>query len=369
MIRYTRGNLLEASADALVNTVNEVGVMGKGIALQFRDAFPESARQYQEAARQGRVQVGRMFVTENPSLVKPHWIIHFPTKRNWRQPSRIAWVREGLKDLARVMKARGITSIAIPPLGCGNGGLDWLQVRREIEGALAMMPDVDITVYEPTARYHNAPKRVGVKELTPARALIAELIRRYSILGIECSLLEVQKLAWFLSRVMERQGLTDVMSLRFEANKYGPYADQLRFLLDNLDGSYLHSEKRLADAKPLDPIRFDDGKLAMLEGYFETPEGSDYRAALDQASAVIEGFESPYGMELLATVDWLIHRQGVEPTVPALHEGLAHWPAGARASKRKQRLFDDRVLGLALERLGQVFPPRRDGGALGDTAA
>lgn len=357
MIRYAQGNLLDASVDALVNTVNEVGVMGKGIALQFRDAFPESAREYADAAHDGRVHVGRMFVTENASLLKPHWIIHFPTKQHWRQPSQLAWVREGLKDLVRVLRSKGIKSVAIPPLGCGNGGLEWSQVRREIEGALADLPDIEITVFEPTATYHNAPKRAGVETLTPARAMIAELVRRYSVLGIECSLLEVQKLAWFLSRVIERQGLHDVIDLRFDANKYGPYADRLRFLLDNLDGSYLHCEKRLADAKPLEPIRFEDGKASVLAEYFNTSEGSSYRAALDQASAIIEGFESPFGMELLATVDWLLYRQGVESTVPALRKGLLDWPAGPNAAKRKRRLFDDRLLLFALERLSKTLPP------------
>src|SRR5687768_8771113 len=110
MIRYTRGNLIDAPADALVNTVNEVGVMGKGIALQFRDAFPESAREYEQAAKDGRVRVGRVLVTENPSLLKPHWIIHFPTKKHWRQPSQLAWVRAGLKDLVRVVRRLRITS-------------------------------------------------------------------------------------------------------------------------------------------------------------------------------------------------------------------------------------------------------------------
>jgi O-acetyl-ADP-ribose deacetylase (regulator of RNase III) len=351
MIRYTQGNLLGAPVDALVNTVNEVGVMGKGIALQFRDAFPESAREYEEAAKAGRVRVGHVFVTTNRSLLKPHWIIHFPTKKHWRQPSQLAWVREGLKDLVRVVRLEKIGSIALPPLGCGNGGLQWSMVRREIEAALSDLPGVDITVFEPTSEYHNAPKRAGVEDLTPARALIAELVRRYSIVGIECSVLEVQKLAWFLLRVIGRRGLPDAMGLKFAANKYGPYADQLRFLLDSLDGSYLHCEKRLADAKPLDSVWFEDSKQQVVAEYLSSGAGSAYARALDEASSVIDGFESPFGMELLATVDWLVHVEGVEPTVPGLRAGLAHWPAGTSASRRKNNLFDDRALTLALDRL------------------
>ncbi len=350
-IRYTRGNLLAAPADALVNTVNEVGVMGKGIALQFRDAFPESAREYETAAKAGRVKVGRVMATENPSLIRPHWILHFPTKKHWRQPSQLAWVREGLKDLVRVIKREGIRSVAIPPLGCGNGGLEWSQVRREMEGALAELQDVEITIFEPTSAYQNAPKRSGVEELTPARALIAELVRRYSIVGIECSILEVQKLAWFITRVSERFALPDALSLEFEANKYGPYSDRLRFLLDNMDGSYLHCEKRLADAKPLETIWFEESKRDAVDRYFESSDGVAFRPALDHAASIIDGFESPFGMELLATVDWLVHEENVAPDVESVRASMANWPAGTSAAARKRRIFDDRVVDLALNRL------------------
>ena len=133
MIRYTQGNLLEAPAEALVNTVNEVGVMGKGIALLFREAFPQSAEIYEKAAKAGDVRVGHVLVTPGESLLGPRWIIHFPTKKHWRSPSELAWVREGLKDLVRIIRREGIRTIALPPLGCGNGGLQWPLVRREIE--------------------------------------------------------------------------------------------------------------------------------------------------------------------------------------------------------------------------------------------
>ena len=155
------------------------------------------------------------------------------------------------KDLVRVVREKKIRSLALPPLGCGNGGLEWGEVSRLIETGLAEISDVEVVVYEPTDAYQNAPKRQGVKELTPARALIAELVRRYSILGLDCSNLEVQKLAWFLERTIQEQKLEDPLDLRFVANSYGPYAERLRHLLDGLDGSYLHSEKRLSDAGPL----------------------------------------------------------------------------------------------------------------------
>ena len=153
MIRYTQGNLLDAPSDALVNTVNEDGVMGKGIALMFREAFPESARVYEQAAKRGEVRVGHVLVTQHKALFGPRWIIHFPTKRHWRYPSKLEWVRQGLQDLKRVVPEHGIRSIGLPPLGCGNGGLEWSQVRREIEAALGDLENIEITVYEPTVEY------------------------------------------------------------------------------------------------------------------------------------------------------------------------------------------------------------------------
>lgn len=116
MLRSTRGNLLEAPSEALVNTVNEIGVMGKDIALMFREAFPDNAREYEAAAKAGNVRVGHILATRNPARFGPGWISHFPTKKHWRQPSGMEWVRTGLKDLVRVVHEKGIRSIAMPPL-------------------------------------------------------------------------------------------------------------------------------------------------------------------------------------------------------------------------------------------------------------
>jgi O-acetyl-ADP-ribose deacetylase (regulator of RNase III) len=354
MIRYTRGNLLEAPAEALVNTVNEVGVMGKGIALMFREAFPESARAYEAASKDGQVHVGTMLVTRERDLNGDRWIIHFPTKKHWRHPSKLEWIRAGLKDLVRVIRDRGIRSVAVPPLGCGNGGLEWSQVRREIETELSNLDDVDVIVYEPTAVYQNAPKREGVEELTPARALMVELVRRYSVLGLDCTNLEVQKLGWFLQRVIRKQGLTDPLNLQYSANKFGPYADRLRHLLNGVDGSYLHCEKRLSDAGPLDLIWFDDSRRGAVEAYLKSNECQPYVQALEETTRIIDGFESPLGMELLATVDWMISEMNCATTLEGIHKGLGQWPGGKSASRRKRKLFDERLLNLAIDRLAQT---------------
>jgi O-acetyl-ADP-ribose deacetylase (regulator of RNase III) len=350
MLRYYKGNLLEAPADALVNTVNEVGVMGKGVALMFKEGYPEASAEYEREAKAGRIKVGRVLAVPNHRLVGPRWIIHFPTKKHWRNPSKLEWVRTGLRDLVRVVHEKHIESVALPPLGCGNGGLDWELVKREIEAAALEIPDVEVLVFAPTGEYQNVAKREGLEELTPARALIAELVRRYAVLGLECTNLEVQKLAWFLDRSIRSLCLEDPLRLQFFAKKYGPYADRLRHLLNGLDGSYLHCQKRLSDAGPLDLIWFEDAKRERLEAFLATHPAAVFLPALERTSAVIDGFESPLGMELLATVDWLL-LNGAEPTTSSVRESLVDWPGGRAAGQRKRKLFDDRLVGLAIERL------------------
>lgn len=348
MIKFTQGNLLEAPVEALVNTVNTVGVMGKGIALMFKERFANNFRLYAAACKAKQVQTGKMFVTEVQELGGPRWIVNFPTKQHWRASSQMVWVTEGLQDLRRFLIEKNVKSIAIPPLGAGNGGLDWLEVRDQIESALGDL-DVEIVVFEPTVKYQNVAKRAGVETLTPARALIAELVRRYWVLGMECSLLEIQKLAWFLERSIERFSPADnPLKLQFVQHKYGPYANRLDHLLNNLDGSYLHCDKRISDADPFDVIWFDDDRKAYLQTYLKG-ESNAYLPALEYTASLIDGFESPFGMELLATVDWLLTKEGVAPTVQAVRDGLSRWPAGA--AERKTRLFDDRAIGIALERL------------------
>jgi hypothetical protein len=354
MMILTQGNLLEARAEALVNTVNTVGIMGKGIALMFKERFPENFEAYEAACEAELMDVGRMFLTPGLELGGPRWIINFPTKKHWRSPSKLEWIEAGLKDLREVIVKHGIRSLAIPPLGCGDGGLDWSVVRGMIERELADLPGVEILVYEPTSRYQNVAKRHGVQKLTPARALIAEAIRRYWIQGIECTLLEAQKLAWFLERSIASRGLENPLNLQFRADRYGPYADRLRHLLDSMDGSYLQCEKRLADADPFDTIWFEESKREKMELYLQSLDAREYLPVLEELDVLIEGFQSPLGMEVLATVDWLVSKEGVSPRPESIRKGLQDWPAGPKAAERKTQLFDDQLLELALDRISKV---------------
>ena len=155
MVRFAAGDILAEDAEALVNTVNCVGAMGRGIALQFRKAFPENFRAYAGACRRGEIRPGRMFVFETGRLANPRYIVNFPTERHWRGGSRMEDIEAGLDALAAAIRERGIRSIAVPPLGSGLGGLNWSEVRPRIETALRGFDDLRVVVFEP----HGAAAR------------------------------------------------------------------------------------------------------------------------------------------------------------------------------------------------------------------
>src|SRR5712691_4926639 len=180
-IEHTTGDLLEQRVDAIVNTVNTVGVMGKGIALQFRRKWPANAKAYEAACKRNEVVPGEMFVFDNGGLVEPKVIINFPTKRHWRQPSRMSDIDAGLVDLIAQVKRLGIRSIAIPPLGCGNGGLDWNEVRPRIEASFKELPDVDVRLFAPSdvAGVRELALEAEKPRMTPGRTAILKVLSIY----------------------------------------------------------------------------------------------------------------------------------------------------------------------------------------------
>jgi O-acetyl-ADP-ribose deacetylase (regulator of RNase III) len=152
MIEYKTGDILAEDAEALVNTVNCVGFMGRGIALQFKKAWPENFQAYAAACRRNEIQPGRMFVFETGRVTNPRLIVNFPTKRHWRGRSRMEDIESGLRSLVEEVRSRGIRSIAVPPLGAGLGGLEWAEVRPRIEEAMRDLPNVRVIVFEPTVQ-------------------------------------------------------------------------------------------------------------------------------------------------------------------------------------------------------------------------
>jgi O-acetyl-ADP-ribose deacetylase (regulator of RNase III) len=296
MIEHRQGNILEADTEALVNTVNCVGVMGKGIALQFKLAYPENFRKYERACRAGEVQPGRMLVVSTDRLVNPRYIINFPTKRHWKGKARLEDIRAGLVALIEEVRRLDLRSIAVPPLGCGNGGLNWSEVRPMIEDAFAALPEVRVKLFAPQAapEVEAMPVATDKPPLTRARALLLHLLDRYRSGGYRLSRLEVQKLAYFL------QAAGEPLRLRYVKHMYGPYADNLNHVLQLLEGHYVRG---YGDRSGKAQLALVDGALEAAQT--ELANDSEAMARLECVSRLIEGFETPYGMELLATAHWV----------------------------------------------------------------
>ncbi len=304
MIEYKSGNILEEGVEALVNTVNCVGFMGRGIALQFKKAWPENFRVYSSACRRQQVRPGRLLVFETGQLANPRYIINFPTKRHWRGKARIEDIKAGLKALVKEIQRRRIRSIALPPLGAGLGGLDWAEVRTVIERAVSELSDVRVVVFEPTGtpELSRRMRRQKVPNMTPGRAALVELMRRYlaGLLDPFVSLLEVHKLMYFMQEAGEP------LRLRFTRGPYGPYAENLRHVLNEVEGYYISGYGAGGDAPDkvleLIPGAVSDARRT-LSGRPRT------RQRFEGVGQLVDGFESPFGLELLATVHWIVTRE------------------------------------------------------------
>ena len=340
MMRYTTGNLLEADAEALVNTVNCVGVMGKGIALQFKQAFPENYEHYRQACERGEVRPGRMFVFETGRLMGPKFIINFPTKQHWKGKSKVEDVDAGLDALAEVIRSHRIRRVAVPPLGCGNGGLDWGVVRRLIQNKLKGLEGVEVFVYEPAGAPANRDMKVATKtpNMSRGRAALLGIFTKYLEPGYELTMLEIQKLAYFLQEAGEP------LRLQFVKEKYGPYAETLHHVLQRIEGHFIRGYG-------------DRSRDASVEVFPESLEGanrvlqSDYPETLGRADRVeklIEGFETPFGLELLSTVHWVLKE------IPACRENLAQTISEVHSwNKRKAEIFTPDHIRMAWQQLSE----------------
>lgn len=321
MLERVRGNLLDADVEALVNTVNTVGVMGKGVALQFRQAFPENYEVYRKACQRDEVRLGRMLTVPTGLLGNPRYIINFPTKGHWRGKSRLEDIEAGLTDLVKVLLERRIRSVALPPLGCGNGGLDWDEVRPRVEVALAALPDVRVLLFEPDGSPDAESMRVRTQrpKMTRFRAVFLMALERYGLPSYRLSMLEMEKLAYFLQEAGEP------LRLEFVRGRYGPHAEALHHALQHMEGHFLRG---YGDRSRAASVRVLPDALAEAKPFLEDyPEA---RARLERVGHLIEGYETPYSMELLATIHWLAHREepkaltDPEAAVAGVHAWNAH---------------------------------------------
>lgn len=326
MIKYVTGNILDSEAEALMNTVNTDGIMGKGIALQFKKAFPTNFKLYQQACKDKIVYIGKLFVTKDNNITSgTKYIINFPTKQSWRKPSEYSFIESGLDDLLRVLEVNNIKSIAIPPLGAGNGGLEWERVKKIIERKLSNS-NIDILVYEPNAIIKEHLKTERIK-LTDARALLLYVLYDLVKNGEYVSEFSSEKICYFLQRL----GAKKYFKLSFIPNFYGPYSGKVKYVLNILNGSYIMGYSDM-DKKPFEPLTL------VADGYDDVKKHIENDAVLfdiaNKTTEFLNGFYSDFALELLSSLDFL-SLEHKTTDINELTQKLESW------SDRKRSLFSN----------------------------
>ncbi|MBV9867535.1 MAG: macro domain-containing protein [Abitibacteriaceae bacterium] len=345
-IEFQYGDLLKAQVEALVNTVNCVGVMGKGIAHQFENRFLENSRIYKEACKAKQLRPGQILIVPLQRELEnqlPHYIINFATKDHWRGRSHIEWIEEGLCLLIEEVRSRHIKSIAIPPLGCGNGGLDWEQVYPLIERAFTTLPEVQVLLFPPQSVPNAAtmaapPKVPNMREKS---ALYVKLLAQYSMVDLEFSQLELQKLAYLL------QATGEPLKLHFQQMRYGPAASEIAPMLSRWEHHWT--------------LGFGDGTGGIREPILLKPEViekaniflrehpvPESEARVQKVLQLIEGMDTALGLELLATVHWVARHTPAAARNPEDAVKLVHnW------NDRKQKEFSQDYIHKAWNRLNE----------------
>ena len=342
MLQYKNGNMLTEETDALVNTVNCVGVMGRGLALQFKNAFPDNFKAYAEACKRQEVQPGRVFVFDTGRLTNPRYILNFPTKRHWRGKSRMEYIESGLKALQDVIREKDIRSVAVPPLGTGLGGLDWNEVRLRIEEALGDFDDLRVVIFQPSPApaATRMARRQSAPSMTTGRAVLLGLMDRYlgGLLDPFVTLLEVHKLMYF----MKVSGEPAVKRLRVVKGLYGPYAENLTHVLGEIEGHYITGYGDGGD-EPYKQLELVPGAVVEAERFLE--EHPDNRGRFDRVGDLVEGFESSFGLELLSTVHWVIARESPR-NLPDVITRVHEW-------HERKKMFSARQIELAANVLAE----------------
>ena len=336
-IEFKTGDILCQEADGLINTVNCVGVMGKGIALQFKKAFPGNFKVYADACKRGDVVTGKMFVYDIASMFSgQRYIINFPTKKHWRAPSKLEYIKTGLVDLVEQIKKLKLKSVAIPALGCGNGGLSCDIVKPLIIQSLSIpeFSDLQVFIYEPSNAYIDTKtiNRGNPPKMTKLYASICKMIGRYKTLDYSLSHIEIQKLIYFF----EVTGIH--RSLNFKKHTYGPYSELLKEKLDKMDGFYIDGFKSHQNATI---VVKEDIKQKVNDFIDTDPE---LKNRYERVSSLIQGYENPFGMELLATVHWVCTQEKAYSLNDAIKQ-VTNW------SPRKKEIFTKRHIRIAYDTL------------------
>lgn len=328
MIIFKTGDLLQSEAEALVNTVNTVGVMGKGIALQFKEAFPNNNKAYMAACKKGELAPGKLFAIWDNNLHSGRkFIINFPTKVHWRNPSKYEYIEQGLDALRDLLGKENIKSVAIPPLGSGNGGLDWAKVKPMIVAKLSDL-DLEVLVYEPNVAIKSLLQQQETKKaskLTPARAALLYALFAYESNGEYSSLFAANKLAYFLQRKGQR------LNLQFKPHYYGPYAIGVEKVLYDMNGIYLKGLEQ-GEAKPFEPLQLNYEKWEEVNDFVHHKMESEDAQRVRELIQFLSGYTSELSLEILASVDYILAdhpNYSLEEVVAA----IAGW------NMRKRELF------------------------------
>lgn len=334
MIEFKTGNILNERVDAVVNTVNCVGIMGRGIASQFKRLYPDNFKVYERACKRGEVEPGHMFTVQVSQTVLPHFVINFPTKRHWKGKSKISDIEAGLNDLVKVIIEHKFKSVAIPPLGCGLGGLNWNNVKPLIVAMAERHPEIHFVIFEPDKKAYldQAPRQVA--KMTPGAAMLILGLDRYlqGLLDPSISLLELHKLGYFL----QHAGLP--LKYRFEKKPYGPFISNVSHLLQRIEGVYITGYQDGGNS-PEKSLSLVPGAVRDASAFLK--EKSAVQPYFQKVADLIEGFESPVGLELLSTVHWVATEEGASNLQEIIHK-VHGW-------NEHKKEFSPRQIGIAYD--------------------
>lgn len=341
-MKFITGNLLNAETEAIVNTVNTVGVMGKGIALQFKERYPQNFKAYADACKRNEVQIGKMFVFRELELNGEKIIINFPTKVEWYRNSQYNYIEEGLKDLVRVIIENHIKSISIPPLGCGNGGLKWETVKALMQQYLGELKDVEVLVYQPNSKIKELLQKESPKKdikLTPARAMLLYALFKYERFGEYTTVFTANKLAYFLQESGEN------LKLKFEPYTYGPYSQAVEKVLYALNGKYIKGLEQM-NAKPFEPLKLNYDSYNEVKQFIEQQLNQNQKDRLESLFGIINGFESTLSLEILASVHY-IEQQHPNIEIDDIVDKIKQW------NNRKKSIITERHIKVAHDHLNE----------------
>ncbi|MDZ8053868.1 MAG: macro domain-containing protein [Aulosira sp. ZfuVER01] len=301
MFKFTVGDILESTTECLVNTVNCEGYMGKGIAYQFKLRFPENNKEYIKACRNKSLKIGTIhYFCEQGKL-----IINFPTKDKWRQKSKIDYIHQGLTELVKLIPILNIKSIAIPPLGCGNGGLNWTDVKPIVIKYLTPISDsIEILIYEPS-QYYTA-KTTEAPKLNASHLVLMNFKSKLH----KFNKLRLQKTGYFMNIFLDKA------YFKFSKNNYGPYAHSIDILSKDIkefqDFYSVNTEEALRLAQTMLISESVEQKLKSLS------------RAIDEATVFVNEIDNDEDLELLSTICYLLEDEQ-ELTVQDIGRKIKEW--------------------------------------------